>query len=136
MTPGKDLKPTDPTSGVGGGPGLGRRDHIKGFNNKGGGLSNQRAKRTGDKRRWADVWAPKLPATQKKVSRIQGHLGQGEIEQLQTEGDPKGGPVKTPYYDVYDTYKKDADDAVGKEVVPPAYKQPVKDYFDSIKPSR
>jgi hypothetical protein len=25
---------------------------------------------------------------------------------------------------------------VSREVVPPAYKQPVKDYFDSLKPDR
>jgi hypothetical protein len=130
------LKPSDPRSATGGGAGLGPRNNIRGFNNKGGGLSNQRAKSTGDKRRWADVWSPKLPGTQKQISRIKGQLGRGDVEQLQTEGDSKGGPVKTPYYDVYETYKKDADDAVSKEVIPPAYKQPVKDYFDSIKPNR
>lgn len=135
LTPGKDLKPSDPHSAVGGGPGLGPRNNVKGYNNQGGGLSNQKAKRTGDKRRWGDVWAPKLPGTRKKIDRITGNLSKGEVEQLQIEGNAKGGPVKTPYYDVYETYKKEADDAVGKEVVPPAYKQPVKDYFDSLKPS-
>ena len=100
-------------------------------------MSNQHAPKTGDKRRWGDVWAPKLPATRKQKDRIFGKFDKkGDIEQIQVEGDPKGGPVKTPYYDVYGSYKKEADDAVGKEVVPPAYKQPVRDYFDSIKPNK
>lgn len=116
---------------------MGPRDKIRGGSNQGGGLSNQRAKSTGDKRRWADVWASKLPATRKQKDRIFGKLNKnGEIEQIQVEGDAKGGSVKTPYYDVYSTYKKEADDAVGKEIIPPAYKQPVRDYFDSIKPNK
>ncbi|MBV9866622.1 MAG: hypothetical protein JO316_14805 [Abitibacteriaceae bacterium] len=53
---------------------------------------------------------------------------------MQTQGDSQGGQVKTPYYKVYESYKKDAEDAVSKDVVPPEYKQPVKDYFDSLKP--
>ena len=110
---------------------------MRGFNNKGGGLSNQHAKSTGDKRRWADDWASTLPGTRKQKDRIFGKLNKnGEIEQIQVEGNAKGGQVKTPYYDVYSTYKKEADDAVGKEVIPPAYKQPVRDYFDSIKPNK
>jgi hypothetical protein len=58
----------------------------------------------------------------------------GEMEQLRTRTEAKGGPVKTPYYDVYESYKKDAEDAVSREAVPPAYREPVKNYFDSIKP--
>jgi hypothetical protein len=53
---------------------------------------------------------------------------------MPTKGEAKGGQVKTPYYEVYESYKRDAEEAVGRESVPPAYKQPVKDYFESIKP--
>jgi hypothetical protein len=93
-------------------------------------------KRTGDKRRWEDVWSDRLPATRKKIDRVQGkYSDDGEMEQLPTKTEAKGGPVKTPYYEVYESYKKDAEDAVNKDTVPPAYKQPVKDYFESIKPN-
>ncbi len=96
-----------------------------------------KSNRTGDKRRWADVWAPRLPKTQQKLSRIKGKWGrEGETEQLQTRGEAQSGQVKTPYYEVYESYKKDAEDAISKEVVPPAYKQPVKDYFDSLQPGK
>ena len=134
MTPGKDLKSSDPHGAVSGGPGLGPRNNAKG-SKSGGGVSDIKSRRTGDKRRWADVWSDRIPATRKKIDRVQGKYGEeGETEQLPTRTEAKGGPVKTPYYEVYESYKKDAEDAVSKESVPPAYKQPVKDYFESIKP--
>jgi hypothetical protein len=131
---GKDLKPT--TQGPMGGPGLGPRsgDQPRG---KGGGVSNMKSKSTGDKRRWEDVWSDRLPKTSKKLERIQGKMGSnGEVEQLPTRTEAEGGPVKTPYYEVYESYKKDAEDAVSKETVPPAYKRPVKEYFESINPGQ
>ena len=134
LTPGKDLMPstTGPTGGAGLGPRSGNQPHSSG-----GGVSKQKSNRTGDKRRWMDDWANRLPKTQKNVSRINGKWGkEGETEQLQTRGEAQNGPVKTPYYEVYESYKKDAEDAISKEVVPPAYKQPVKDYFDSLKPEK
>ena len=91
--------------------------------------------RTGDKRRYQDAWSDQLPATQKNLSKIKGKWGGGgEVEQLPTKGEAKGGQATTPLYDTYQSYKKDAEDAVSREVVPPAYKEPVKDYFESIKP--
>lgn len=133
MTPGKDLKSSDPHGISKGGAGLGPRNNSKGVGS--GGVSDIKSKRTGDKRRWADVWSDRVPATRKKIDRVQGKYGdEGETEQLPTREEAKGGPVKTPYYEVYESYQKDAEDAVNKESVPPAYKQPVKDYFESIKP--
>lgn len=134
VTPGKDLQASDPRGAVGGGPGLGPRNNATGSKN-GGGVSDQKSKRTGDKRRWEDVWSDRLPAPRKKIDRVEGkYQDDGEMEQLPTKTEAKGGPVKTPYYEVYESYQKDAEDAVNKETVPPAYKQPVKDYFESIKP--
>jgi len=134
VTPGKDLMPTDPHGAVGGGAGLGSRSHAQGSLG-GGGVSKVKAKRTGDKRRWQDVWTDRLPKTHKKIDRITGKLGDsGEMEQLPTKTEAKGGSARTPYYNVYESYKKDAEDAVAKDAVPPAYKQPVKNYFESLKP--
>lgn len=136
VTPGKDLKVSDPRGQVGGGAGLGPRNNAQSVG-KGGGVSDLRTRRSGDSRRWGDVWSDRLPKTQKKMDRITGKMGDsGEVEQLPTRTEAEGGPVRTPYYDVYESYKKDAEDAVSKEVVPPAYKQPVKEYFDSLKPGQ
>lgn len=126
--------PTDPTS-ADGGAGLGRRDHISGAQQKGGGVSDKKSQRTGDKRRWSDVWSDRLPKTRQKIDRITGKMGSdGDVEQLPTKTEGTDSPVKTPYYDVYESYKKDAEDAISKESVPPAYKEPVKEYFESLKP--
>ena len=133
VTPGKDLKATDPYGFSGGGAGLGPRNHSQGVNS-GGGVSKKKSTRTGDKRRYEDAWTDQLTATQKKLSKIKGKWGgSGEVEQLPTKGEGKGGQSSTPLYDVGQSYKKDAEDAVSRDSVPPAYKQPVKDYFDTFK---
>ena len=133
VTPGKDLKATDPHGAVEGGAGLGPRNNATGVQN-GGGVSKKKSARTGDKRRYEDAWTNQLNATQKKLSKIKGKWGgSGEVEQLPTKGEGKGGQSSTPLYDVGQSYKKDAEDAVSRDAVPPAYKQPVKDYFDTFK---
>ena len=135
LSAGKDLMPSNPNGKVNGGAGLGPRNNSQG--NKGGGPSSQKIKRNGDKRRWEDVWSDRLPATKKGVDRVKGKYGKdGEAESLQTQTQAKGGSVKTPYYEVYESYKKDAEDAINKEAVPPSYKEPVKEYFDSLKPEK
>lgn len=132
VTSGKDLKPSNPTGMVNGGAGLGPRNNAAGAA-KGGGVSDKKSTRTGDKRRYEDAWTDQLTATQKKLSKIKGKWGgSGEVEQLPTKGEGKGGQASTPLYDVEQSYKKDAEDAVSRESVPPAYKQPVKDYFDTF----
>jgi hypothetical protein len=131
---GKDLMASDPHGAVGGGPGLGPRSNAQG-SNAGGGVSKVKSNRTGDKRRYEDQWSDGLPRPHSKIDRVKGKWGDsGEVEQLPTRGDGKGGQAHTPYYDVYEARKREAEDAVGRESVPPAYKAPVKDYFESIKP--
>jgi len=131
---GKDLKSSDPHGAVEGGPGLGPRNNAQG-SKAGGGVSKVKSNRTGDKRRYEDEWASGLPRPHAKIDRVKGKWGDsGEVEQLPTQGTGKGGQAHTPYYDVYQAAKRDAEDAVGRESVPPAYKAPVKDYFESIKP--
>ena len=133
VTPGKDLKATDPYGYSSGGAGLGPRNHSQGVNG-GGGVSKKKSTRTGDKRRYEDAWTDQLTATQKKLSKIKGKWGgSGEVEQLPTKGEGKGGQSSTPLYDVGQSYKKDAEDAVSRDSVPPAYKAPVKEYFDTFK---
>lgn len=136
VTPGKDLKATDPKTGTQGGAGLGPRNKVQGGNQSGGGVSKLRSNKSNDDRRWEDVWSDRLPETQKKSTRVKGKMGNdGESERLQTKTQAKGGAAKTPYYDVYESYRRDAEDAISREDVPPAYQAPVKEYFDSINPN-
>jgi hypothetical protein len=52
----------------------------------------------------------------------------------ETKGAPdKATPSSVPYYEVSSNYKKAAEKALAKEEVPPAYKKPVSQYFDSLK---
>lgn len=52
----------------------------------------------------------------------------------ETKGAPdKAGASSVPYYEVYSDYKKSAEKALSKEEVPPAYRKPVKDYFESLR---
>jgi hypothetical protein len=54
-----------------------------------------------------------------------------------TTGTTKGAPdspkaASVPYYEVIGDYKKSAEKAISKEEVPPAYRKPVTDYFQSL----
>lgn len=134
-SPGRDLRASNPTRGEGGGAGLGPRSNIKGGQGAGGGISKQRIGQSNDSRKWADVWSDRLPQARQQTDRIKGQMGQnGESERLQTRGEAKGGAARTPYYDVYESYKRDAEDAIARENVPPAYRDSVKQYFDRMKP--
>lgn len=124
------------TTGPNGGPGLGPRNGNQ-PHGSGGGVSKAKSTPGGDKRRWEDAWSDRLPKTHSKIDRITGKIGDdGEVDQLPTKTEAQGGEVHTPYYQTYESAKKSAEDAVAKDgALPPEYKQPVKDYFDSIKPS-
>ncbi len=55
--------------------------------------------------------------------------------------DVRGGPDSTtqtnvPYYDVYQDYRRSAEQAVGGEQYPPDERRRVKDYFDALDPAR
>jgi hypothetical protein len=123
-----------PTGSVGGGAGLGPRNNATGVN-KGGGVSNQKSKRTGDQRRWQDVWTDRLPKTRKNIDRITGKLGDsGEMEQLPPRPSSRRQRAHARTTTFTKATRKTRKDAVAKDAVPPAYKQPVKDYFESLKP--
>jgi hypothetical protein len=54
--------------------------------------------------------------------------------QITLKGDPDPTKSATPYYQVYQSSKKAAETALDKENIPAAYKEQVKEYFDSIRP--
>lgn len=60
--------------------------------------------------------------------------GPGETPAFVTRGAPDVVPSSVPSAEVYLQYRRVAESALQRETVPPEYKQPVKRYFDSIKP--
>lgn len=77
-------------------------------------------------------------------SKAPDHLPNGKIKgdrskdgnelQINMTGDPEPFKSNSPYYQVYQTSKKQAENTLNKENIPATYKKQVKDYFDSIKP--
>lgn len=60
--------------------------------------------------------------------------GPGETPAFVTRGAPDVVPSSAPSMEVYLQYRRAAESALQRETVPPEYRQPVKRYFDSIKP--
>src|SRR5581483_3241769 len=61
-------------------------------------------------------------------------LQNGQELQQNMTGDPEAFKSNSPYYQVYQTNRRAAENALNKENIPAAYKKQVRDYFDSIKP--
>lgn len=49
---------------------------------------------------------------------------------------PQADNAKSSYFKVYQSAKKEAEEAIAKEQIPPGYKKQVKDYFESLNPTR
>ncbi len=49
---------------------------------------------------------------------------------------PQAATAHIPYFKVYDSAKKEAEEALAKEQIPHAYKKQVKDYFESLNPMK
>jgi len=60
--------------------------------------------------------------------------GSGELPAFVTRGAPDVVSSGAPSYEVYIQYRRAAESALQRETIPPEYRQPVKRYFDSIKP--
>lgn len=68
-------------------------------------------------------------------SRVTGKRSGPSLDvQLTTKGDPEATQSATPYYEVYQKSRKAAETTLDKENIPAAYKEQVKEYFDSIRP--
>ncbi|MCW3052747.1 MAG: hypothetical protein JWN14_1917 [Chthonomonadales bacterium] len=58
----------------------------------------------------------------------------GEEQQMNMTGDPDPAHSNTPYYQVYQSSKKQAESTLNKESIPATYKEQVKKYFENIRP--
>ncbi len=59
---------------------------------------------------------------------------QGQELQMNMTGDPDPAHSSTPYYQVYQASKKQAESTLDKESIPATYKEQVKKYFENIRP--
>ncbi len=58
----------------------------------------------------------------------------GQEIQMSFTGDPESAKSNSPYYNVYQTSKKQAESTLNKESIPAVYKDQVRKYFEEIRP--
>ena len=51
-------------------------------------------------------------------------------------GNPERQPAMAPYYEVYEQYAREAEDALAREDIPRSHARQVREYFRSIQPDR
>lgn len=87
---------------------------------------------------WPEDWAKKLEKSMQKHSKVSGKMGdKGDVLPMNEKKQlPQADNPKSSYFKVYESAKKEAEDAVAKENIPPAYKEQVKNYFESLNPTK
>lgn len=85
--------------------------------------------------RFEQVYAPERLATRNLETQVKGKHGEGAFDTSLVRGAPERGSAAQPYYEVYSTYRRAAEDALNREEVPATYKKQVRDYFDSLQPA-
>ena len=65
---------------------------------------------------------------------IGSRTANGQELQMNMTGDPDPAHSNTPYYQVYQSSKKQAESTLDKENIPATYKEQVKKYFENIRP--
>ncbi len=87
---------------------------------------------------WAEAWAEKLPKSKQKASGVKGQMNrQGDMMLMNEQKQlPQASQAHSPYFRVYDSAKKEAEEALAKEQIPHAYQKQVKDYFESLNPTK
>jgi hypothetical protein len=87
---------------------------------------------------WAEDWAKKLPKSTQKTSGVKGQMNkEGAVLPLNEKKQlPQADNAKSDYFKVYESAKKEAEDAVAKEQIPHGYQKQVKDYFESLNPTK
>jgi len=69
--------------------------------------------------------------------KVQGEVHPGEVlASVRVKGVPKTGEAAVKYAEVYTEYRRQAEDALGHDVIPLGYRQHVRDYFDEIQPKK
>jgi hypothetical protein len=82
------------------------------------------------------IYAPERVDVQTEDTRIRGQDGPGRELSVPVRGAPERQPAMAPYYEVYEAYARDAEQALAREDIPRAYERQVREYFRSIQPDR
>ncbi|MBW3624731.1 MAG: hypothetical protein KY468_15105 [Armatimonadetes bacterium] len=85
--------------------------------------------------KWDRLYDPRRTAVKTRDVKSPGRIGEkGAAYSTDVVGAPdKVSPSSVPYYEADSAYRKEAEKALSREEVPPAYRKPVRDYFDSLK---
>lgn len=76
------------------------------------------------------------PSRGGQPTKLPGQVAEeGLTVSVPTQGAPEGSPPSSvPYYQVYEEYHRAAESALQREEVPPAYREQVRGYFESLQP--
>jgi len=94
------------------------------------------SKKPGWEQKYQSIYAPERIDAQTHDTRIRGQEGKGKELSVPVRGAPQRQPSMAPYYEVYDSYAREAEDALAREDIPRSYERQVRDYFRSIQPDR
>jgi small-conductance mechanosensitive channel len=82
------------------------------------------------------VYAPERTDVQTQDLRVRGRTNPGRSDAQPVRGAPQRQSAMAPYFEVYDSYAREAEDALAREDIPRPYQRQVRDYFRAIQPDR
>jgi len=82
------------------------------------------------------IYAPERIDVQTEDRKFRGQMGRGREQSTPVRAAPERQASQAPYYEVYEAYAKEAEDAMAREDIPRPYERQVRDYFRSIQPDR
>ncbi len=82
------------------------------------------------------IYAPERTDVQTEDVRVRGQRNPGRSIEMSVRGAPDRQPAMAPYFEVYDAYAQEAEDALTREDIPRSHQRQVREYFRSIQPDR
>ncbi|MBM3498264.1 MAG: hypothetical protein FJX74_06290 [Armatimonadetes bacterium] len=90
--------------------------------------------------KWEEAYkalhAPERIDVQTEDTKVRGQLGPGREQTSPVRTAPERQPSTAPYFEVYEAYAQEAEEALAREDIPRPYQRQVRDYFRSIQPDR
>jgi hypothetical protein len=82
------------------------------------------------------IYAPERTDVQTEDVRVRGQRNPGRSIEMPVRGEPDRQPAMAPYFEVYDAYAQEAEEALSREDIPRSHQREVREYFRSIQPDR
>ena len=82
------------------------------------------------------IYAPERTDVSTQDERVRGLNNEGREMVTPVRGAPERQPSTAPYYEVYEAYAQEAEEALAREEIPRSHAQQVREYFGSIQPDR